>query len=155
MEYGHIRNHIRGKQAEISFRETAESLGWFWLPSTHFEDTKLHIDCKVAKVNDSRFIDVKALRSFNRVFTNEKVVVEFVNATGDPGSLFGLAEWFAFEMNVDKGTFLVVPQRPLIKLVMNDAPTMGRMVSRKGQDDHYTWVHTSYLKEIGGEIWER
>jgi hypothetical protein len=155
MEYGNINNHIRGEQTEISFRKTAESLGWFWIPSTKFENSKYHIDCKVAKPKDSRFIDVKALRSFNSIFTNQKVVVEFVNANGDPGSLFGQAEWFAFEMDVEKGTFIVAPQKPLIQLVMNSGAIMGRMHSRKGLDDHYTWLNTSYLHDIGSEIWRR
>ncbi len=163
VEYGHINNHIRGTEAEYSFRLTAESRGWIWKDSSSKSDIYDHIDCILTKkswtsinvdVIESMTIDVKALRSYGGVLSCKRLTVEFVNAFGNPGSLFGKVDYFAFELDPYKGTFLVVPQKPLLQLVMGNMAVLNKMKSRNGQDDFYTVIDTELVLDIG-EIWER
>jgi hypothetical protein len=161
-EYGSMDNHLRGEAAEASFRLTAESRGWIWKGSSPESDIYDHIDCileRVKKVGsfsivESMTIDVKALRSYGGIFSCKRLTVEFVNAFGNPGSLFGNVDYFAFELDPYNGTFLVVPQKPLLQLVMGNMCVLNRMKSRTGQNDFYTEIDTSLVLPIG-EVWER
>ncbi len=158
-EYGNINNHIRGEAAEQSFRLTAESRGWVWEDSTSESDIYDHIDCILTKkgtvaVVETMTIDVKALRSYGGVLSCKRLTIEFVNAFGNPGSLFGKVDYFAFELDPYKGTFLVVPQKPLLQLVMGNMCVLSKMRSRTGQNDFYTVIDTELVLEIG-EVWRR
>lgn len=164
-EYGHINNHIRGAEAEESFRLTAESRGWIWEDSSSESDIYDHIDCILhssmntkktflVDVVEQMTIDVKALRNYGGIPSCKRLTIEFVNAFGNPGSLFGKVDYFAFELDPWEGTFLVVPQKPLLQLVMGNQAVLSKMRSRDGQNDWYTEIQTGLVLEIG-EIWER
>ena len=154
MSYGDYNNHVRGKLAELSFKITAESKGWVWRDSTPAQDMHDHIDCFITKSGVIRTIDVKSIKLVNGVPHVDSTYIEFVNASGEPGWLFGKVDWYAFEYEEKEGTFLIIHQRRLIEIVFNHAPAMGNIFSRPTLMDQVTKIPTSLILDKC-EIWRR
>jgi hypothetical protein len=155
MSYGDYNNHVRGHLAELSFKITAESLGWLWKKAPKTDDIHKHIDCNVKKDIDDRTVDVKSIKKDGKgVFNRDCTYVELVNTTGKIGWLFGEVKWFAFEYEEKEGTFLVISQEDLIDVVFNHPPCINNILSRQSLKDRFVKIHTDFIKERA-EIWRR
>ena len=118
---------------------------------TDEQDINEHWDVEI----DGIKFDIKGVKKVNR--TDDQVNydihwVELKNVNGDPGWLYGLANYIVFEI---KNEWLVVDRKKLenyiddtLKLVMVDKPELYKMYSRYGRYDVITLVKTEDLEKI-------
>lgn len=118
---------------------------------TDEQDIEEHWDVEIDGVK----FDIKGVKKVNR--GDEKVNydihwVELKNVNGDPGWLYGLADYIAFE---SKEEWLIVNREKLsdfidnkLKLVIVDKPELYKMYSRYGRYDVITLIPTSDLETI-------
>lgn len=99
---------LNGMRAEAYFALLAEERGYEVVESSVEDDRKNHIDLYITLDNETRSVDVKSKRGVGRRSGNDYTWVEFVNVSGRRGSLYGKADFIAFERDRD---FLIVERK--------------------------------------------
>ena len=99
---------LNGMRAEAYFALLAEERGYTVRESSVEEDRTSHIDLYITLDGETRSVDVKSKRNVGRRSGNEYTWVEFVNVSGRRGSLYGKADFIAFERDRD---FLIVERK--------------------------------------------
>lgn len=113
----------KGKELEAQFSNALLlSEGGQLLSVSQNDDIKKHIDVRWHPVNKSKpcTFDVKGLKKNNRSDTNlsyNKTWLEFKNVNGEPGSLYGKQDYFAFEL---KDEWAIVRREELLKNTLNN-----------------------------------
>ena len=108
-----------GKASENRFKSIIESYGKSVVEATRKQNIEDHIDFFIGDSDNYVSVDVKGPKGKDRTDPNKKVKplsetwtwVEFKNVNGDPGWLYGKANYIAFE--VEEG-FLIVKRTDLI-----------------------------------------
>lgn len=119
-------------------------------PTTE-QDIEEHWD---VEINGAKF-DIKGAKKVNRGDDNINYDIHWVelkNVNGDPGWLYGLADYIVFEK---KDEWLVVNRKKLLtfvddnlKFVMVNQPELYKMYTRYGRYDVITLVPTADLDKI-------
>lgn len=120
------------------------------LPTTE-QDINEHWDVSIDGVK----FDIKALKKVNRSDDDVNPEIHWVeirNVHGNPGWLYGMADYIAFE--TDK-SWLIVKRETLIeliddklKMVITTEPELYKMYSRYGRYDVLTILPTEDLRKI-------
>jgi hypothetical protein len=116
--YNHKGSYDKqGRPAEEAFAAKARARGYLVEKSTKQEDCNEHFDwiLQVSNTLTTIRVDVKSRKKLNRRDENPNdafVWVEFKNGEGDPGWLYGGADWIAFEQ---EGCWLICDREELRK----------------------------------------
>ena len=111
MSFSSIRNTEEFKASRImeaTFADEAEERGYDVTKATFYEDTKKHIDFFLEKDGISFSVDVKGRKKasrYNKSYDDVYTWVEFKNINGNPGWLYGGANYIVFEQ-ADKYIFI-------------------------------------------------
>lgn len=133
-----------GSDAEQSFVECLESRGHNCIKSTRCQDMWEHWDFLI---DGEHKVEVKARKKARRHDSSpndEWIYVEFNNVRGDPGWLYGKANYFAFER---PDGFLIVPRVALVEAAetlidaeFTDRPTPYKSYRRHDRPDEHVGV---------------
>lgn len=117
--FGNIMKYIEeynvGNLAHIKFKRLANRKGFIAKDSTEKQDMFQHIDLFLFKDNKTFSFDIKAMKKINRYdcsAQDKMVYVEFKNVLGNPGWLYGQAQFIVFET---ESTFEIVHRKSLAK----------------------------------------
>lgn len=120
------------------------------LPTTE-QDINEHWDVSIDGVK----FDIKALKKVNRSDDDVNPEIHWVeirNVHGNPGWLYGMADYIAFE--TDK-SWLIIKRETLVeliddklKMVITTEPELYKMYSRYGRYDVLTILPTEDLRKI-------
>jgi len=111
MSFNYVQNTQEFKASRImeaTFADEAKERGYDVTKSSFHEDTKEHIDFFLEKDGLSFSVDVKGRKKVNRhdnSYTDNSTWVEFKNINGNPGWLYGKANYIVFEQ-ADKYIFI-------------------------------------------------
>jgi hypothetical protein len=109
----YIQEFEIGKKAQDQFIDLALIRGYTVTESTPNQDMFDHIDLFLKKSDKTFSFDVKAMKKINRYDASSQdalVYVEFKNVNGNPGWLYGKADFIAFEKT---DSFCVVQRKGL------------------------------------------
>jgi hypothetical protein len=112
-----------GKEKEAQFSETLIlSEGGRLLPVTDKDDIKKHIDVRWLPSNKNKActFDVKAAKRKSRYDSSisySNTWLELRNVNGNPGSLYGEQDYFAFELEYD---WVIVRRNELLNALQNN-----------------------------------
>ncbi len=145
-----------GKKKEVEFAELYCNPGDTIIWATPTQDIKEHWEFQT---NDFKF-DVKSAKKENRYDNDpdENIHwIELINVNGDTGSLYGLANYFAFEID---DYWLVVEKFKLQKFIavkcekkiICKRPKLYQLYTRNGKKDCITLAKTIDLILISNEI---
>jgi hypothetical protein len=140
-----------GKIVEQGFIDLVTKPEHTVIRPTDEQDINEHWDVEIDGVK----FDIKGVKKVNR---NDDEVnydihwIELKNVNGDPGWLYGLADYIAFEI---KDEWLIVNREKLLNFVDNvlqlvivDKPELYKMYSRYGRYDVITLIQTKDLEKI-------
>jgi len=152
------RNQVQidaGKKAEQRFKKMMEARGVKVEKSTDEEDMKKHIDYYISSDEYESSVDVKCMKSISRKNPKPQdkyIWVEFMNVGGEPGWLYGEAQFIAFET---KDGFAMVDREKLIRYcdsvvdktqsVSEPEDAVNKVYRRSGNKDSMTLLELAFV----------
>lgn len=100
------------------FLSCCEKKGWVTTKANSYQDKREHWDYKLQKKDTTYLVDVKSIKRIdsNGELDDSLILIESKNVNGNPGWLFGKADYIAFQV---KEGFLMVEREKLYQLTRN------------------------------------
>jgi hypothetical protein len=148
----HKESNEAGLKSEERFAQVCKFLGYQCIPSNPEDNMKNHIDFIVNRNGEYIGVDVKGLN------TADCIWVELKNVKGQPGWLYGGADYIAFDM-IDMKGFAIVSRADLKEQVSRVTKcefvpkheARHKLYSRENRYDIITrmvWNDVFYLKSF-------
>ena len=151
-----------GQQSESDFEKAANKENYIVSKATREENMFKHIDFFLGQDHFKFGVDVKARKKTNRSdssFNDDWTWIEFKNVRGNPGWLYGEADFIGFEREDD---FLLVNRQKLIEycdekvdletIVDKAYNAEYKGYQRKGRKDLITRIRMDDLNYLEGNI---